>query len=33
VWTGFIWLRYGPVAGFCVHGNEASVSIEMLGIS
>jgi hypothetical protein len=27
VWTGFIWLRIGTVAGSCEHGNEPSVSI------
>jgi hypothetical protein len=27
-WTGFIWLRIGPVAGSCEHGNETSGSIK-----
>jgi hypothetical protein len=25
VWTGFIWLRQGPVVSCCEHGNEPSV--------
>jgi hypothetical protein len=28
VWTGFIWLRKGPVAGCCEHGNEPLSSIK-----
>jgi len=28
VWTGCIWLRYGPLAGFCENGNELSASIK-----
>jgi hypothetical protein len=26
--TGFSWLRIGPMAGFCEHGNEPSGSIR-----
>jgi hypothetical protein len=28
LWTGFNWLRLGPVAGSCEHGNEPSGSIK-----
>jgi hypothetical protein len=28
VWTGFIWLRIGPVACSREHGNEPSGSIK-----
>jgi hypothetical protein len=28
VWTGFIWLRIGTVAGSFEHGNEPSGSIK-----
>jgi hypothetical protein len=28
VWIGFLWLRMGPVAGSCEHGNEPSGSIK-----
>jgi hypothetical protein len=28
MWTGFMWLRKGPVAGFYKHGNEPSGSIK-----
>jgi hypothetical protein len=28
VWTECIWLRWGPVAGCCEHGNELSGSIK-----
>jgi hypothetical protein len=24
VWSGFTWLRIGPVAGSCEHGDEPS---------
>jgi hypothetical protein len=26
VWTGFIWLRRGTIAGYCEYGNEPSGS-------
>jgi hypothetical protein len=29
--TGFGWLRIGPMAGFCEHGNEPSGSIKKAG--
>jgi hypothetical protein len=28
VWTGFIWLRIGPMADSCEHGNEALGSLK-----
>jgi hypothetical protein len=28
VWTGFIWLRIGPVEGSCEYGNEPSGSMK-----
>jgi len=28
MWTGFIWLSYGPVAGCCEYGNEPSCSMK-----
>jgi hypothetical protein len=28
MWTGCIWLRIGPVAGSCEHGNDPSCSIK-----
>jgi hypothetical protein len=28
VWNGCFWLRKGPVAGSCEHGNEPSSSIK-----
>jgi hypothetical protein len=28
VWIEFIWLRIGPVADYCEHGNEPSGSIK-----
>jgi hypothetical protein len=28
VWTGFIWLKIGAVAGRCEHGNEPLGSIK-----
>jgi hypothetical protein len=31
MWTGFIWLRTGQVAGSYEHGNETSGSIKMAG--
>jgi hypothetical protein len=27
MWTGFV-SRYGPMAGFCEHGNEPSGSVK-----
>jgi hypothetical protein len=33
VWTGFIWLRIGTVAGCCEHVTEHSDSIKMRRIS
>jgi hypothetical protein len=30
---GFDWLRMGPVADFCEHGNELSVPIKKVGCS
>jgi hypothetical protein len=29
--TGFSWLRIGPVAGFCEHGDEPSGTIKKTG--
>jgi len=29
MWTGCIWLRMGPEAGPCEHGNEPSGSIKV----
>jgi hypothetical protein len=27
-WTGYVWLRIGPVARSCEHGNEPSGSVK-----
>jgi hypothetical protein len=27
-WTTFVWLRIGPIAGICEHGNETSGFIK-----
>jgi hypothetical protein len=32
VWTGFIWLSTGPVAGYCEHGNKPSGVHKRRGI-
>jgi hypothetical protein len=29
MWTGFIWLSIGAVAGSCEHGNEPSGSLNV----
>jgi hypothetical protein len=28
VWTGLIWLKIGPVAGFCKQNNEPLIFIK-----